>query len=349
MGKFTRREWRQIIITVGLTLLVLAFFFLPLPKYIEGPGEADNLKTFVSMPGHPDKHAGKYMITSVALSQARPVSYLYAKLNPIYSIESVDDVTGGQSNATYDKVQDFYMQSAINESIYTAYKAAHKSVKRQYLGIYVLSVDDKSPFAGTLRVGDTVTKVNGRHFNSMVGYQHYIQRQKVGQSATITYQHNGKTRHATRKLMRLPTKKAGIGITLTDNVKVTAKPKVTVDPGQIGGPSGGLMFSLQIYTQVTGKNLRHGQKIAGTGTVDGDGNVGEIGGIDKKIVAAKKAGATVFFAPYVKPSKLLLKYEEHHQTNYQLAKATAKKYAPNMKVVPVKTFSDAVKYLETHH
>jgi len=348
MWKLTRHQWRQVIGTLILAIAVLAFFFMPLPKYIEGPGEADNLKTFVKMPGHPDKDKGKYMITSVALAQARPATYLYAKMNSIYSIESVDAVTGGQSNATYDKVQNFYMQSAINESIYTAYKAAKKPVTRNYLGIYVLSVDQKSPFAKQLQVGDTVTKVNGRHFNSMVGYQQYIQRQKVGAKATITYRHNGKTHVATQKLMRLPTKKAGIGITLTDNVKVTAKPKVTVDAGNIGGPSGGLMFSLQIYTQATGQNLRHGKKVAGTGTIDANGNVGEIGGIDKKIVAAKRAGATVFFAPYVKPSKLLLKYEEQHMTNYQLAKKTAKKYAPNMKVVPVKSFDDAVHYLKTH-
>ncbi|WP_407886082.1 SepM family pheromone-processing serine protease [Levilactobacillus sp. N40-8-2] len=348
MWKLTRHQWRQVIGTLILAIAVLAFFFMPLPKYIEGPGEADNLKTFVKMPGHPDKDRGKYMITSVALAQARPATYLYAKMNSIYSIESVDAVTGGQSNATYDKVQDFYMQSAINESIYTAYKAAKKPVTRNYLGIYVLSVDQKSPFAKQLQVGDTVTKVNGHHFNAMAGYQQYIQRQKVGSKATITYQHNGKTRSVTKKLMRLPTKKAGIGITLTDNVKVTATPKVTVDAGNIGGPSGGLMFSLQIYTQVTGQNLRHGKKVAGTGTIDANGDVGEIGGIDKKIVAAKRAGATVFFAPYVKPSKLLLKYEEHHMTNYQLAKATAKKYAPNMKVVPVKSFDDAVHYLKTH-
>jgi len=348
MWKLTRHQWRQVIGTLILAIAVLAFFFMPLPKYIEGPGEADNLKTFVKMPGHPDKDKGKYMITSVALAQARPATYLYAKMNSIYSIESVDAVTGGQSNATYDKVQDFYMQSAINESIYTAYKAAKKPVTRNYLGIYVLSVDQKSPFAKQLQVGDTVTKVNGRHFNSMVGYQQYIQRQKVGAKATITYRHNGKTHAATQKLMRLPTKKAGIGITLTDNVKVTAKPKVTVDAGNIGGPSGGLMFSLQIYTQVTGQNLRRGKKVAGTGTIDANGDVGEIGGIDKKIVAAKRAGATVFFAPYVKPSKLLLKYEEQHMTNYQLAKKTAKKYAPNMKVVPVKSFDDAVHYLKTH-
>ncbi|WP_125546938.1 SepM family pheromone-processing serine protease [Levilactobacillus lindianensis] len=348
MFKLTGKQWRQVILTAVIAILVLAFFFLPLPKYIEGPGEADDLKTFVKMPGHPDKNNGKYMITAVAVAQARPVSYIYAKFNPYYSIEDVADVTGGQDNATYDRVQDFYMQSAINESIYTAYRAAKKPVTRQYLGIYVLSIAKNSPFAGKIKVGDTVTKVNGRHFDSMTGYQHYIQKQRVGQRATITYERQGKAHAATAKLMALPTKKAGIGITLTDNVKVKPNPKVTVDPGNIGGPSGGLMFSLQIYTQLMGQNLRHGQNIAGTGTIDADGNVGEIGGIDKKIVTAKRAGATVFFAPYVKPSKLLLKYEEQHMTNYQLAKATAKKYAPNMKVVPVQTFDDALKYLKTH-
>ncbi|MGX6429101.1 SepM family pheromone-processing serine protease [Levilactobacillus yonginensis] len=348
MRYWTRRQWRQLILLVTIGIAVLAFFFLPLPKYIEGPGEADDLKSFVKMPGHADTHKGKFMITSVMQSQATPATYLYASLHAYDTIESIDEATGGVSTATYDRVQDFYMQDAINESIYTAYKAANKTVKRTYLGIYVVSVDKTSPFAKALKVGDTVTKVNGRHFDSMVGYQKYIQKQKVGQKATITFKHKGKTKQATAKLMRLPTKKAGIGITLTDNVKVTAKPKVSIDAGNIGGPSGGLMFSLQVYTQVTGQNLRHGKKIAGTGTVDGDGNVGEIGGIDKKIIAAKRAGATVFFAPYVKPSKLLLKYEEHHQTNYQLAKSTAKKYAPNMKVVPVKNFNDAVHYLKTH-
>lgn len=118
--------------------------------------------------------------------------------------------------------------------------------------------------------------------------------------------------------------RAGIGILLTDNVKIHTKIPVKVDPGQLGGPSGGLMFSLQIYQQVSGENLRHGRKIAGTGTIAPDGSVGEIGGIDKKVIAAHKAGATIFFAPYVKPTKTILKYEEGHQTNYQLAKRRPK-------------------------
>ncbi len=81
--------------------------------------------------------------------------------------------------------------------------------------------------------------------------------------------------------------------------------------------------------------------------MNANGYVGEIGGIDKKIMAAKAAGSTVFFAPYVKPTKELLKYEEQHKTNYMLARDTAKKYAPKLKVIPVQTFDDAVNYLKS--
>ena len=43
--------------------------------------------------------------------------------------------------------------------------------------------------------------------------------------------------------------------------------------------------------------LRNGRIVAGTGTIDRDGNVGDIGGIDKKVVASAREGAAIFFAP----------------------------------------------------
>lgn len=329
-------------------LVALVLLFLPLNAYIESPGQADSLKSYVTIKNHPDKKSGSYMITSVYLQRARPVTYLWAKLNPHASIESTSDVTGGEDDATYNKVQNFYMQSAINEAISTAYKAAGQSVTKKYLGIYVLEVQKNSHFRKQIKVGDTITKVDGKHFNTAQGYQKYLTKRPKDSKVTVTYVRNGKARTATHSLVKLTTKRRGIGVSLTDNVKVTTKIPVKVNPGQLGGPSGGLMFSLQIYDQLTGDSLRQGRQIAGTGTINSDGTVGEIGGIDKKVIAAKKAGATIFFAPYVKPSKLLLKYEEQHKTNYQLAKATAKKYAPGMKVVPVKSFDDAIKYLKTH-
>lgn len=348
MNKQDKKVMRRILAAVFIVLFLGWFMFWPLNKYIESPGTADNLKTYVKIPGHPDRDKGCYMITSVYLQQARPASYLWALMTPHTTIESANDVTGGQSGQTYEKVQDFYMKSAINEAIAVAFKAAHQPYQKRYLGIYVLSVQPNSKFKGQIHTGDTITKVNNHHFSTAHGYQKYIGNQKVGTPLTVTYLHNGHQKTVTRKLVKLTNSRAGIGILLTDNTKVHTDIPVKVNPGQLGGPSGGLMFSLQIYQQITGHDLRHGRKIAGTGTINPDGTVGEIGGIDKKVIAAKKAGATILFAPYVKPTKLLLKYEEGHQTNYQMAKATAKKYAPHMKVVPVKTFQQAVDYLKTH-
>ena len=348
MKKEDKRILRRVFAAVAVVLFLGWFVFWPLNKYIESPGSADNLKSYVTIPGHPDKRKGSFMITSVYLQQARPVTYLWAKLTPNTTIESAQDVTGGQSGKTFDRVQDFYMRSAVNQAIAVAFKADHRSVKTDYLGIYVLQVQKNSKFKGKIRVGDTITKVNGHHFDTAHGYQKYIGKQKLGSPLTVTYLHNNKQRTATAPLVKITNSRVGIGIILTDNTKVHTTPKVSVDPGRLGGPSGGLMFALQIYQQISGRDLRHGQKIAGTGTINRDGTVGEIGGIDKKVVAAHRAGAKVFFAPYVKPSKLLLKYEEGHQTNYQMAKATAKKYAPGLKVIPVTSFKDAVNYLENH-
>lgn len=348
MKREDKKILRRVLSVVAVVIFLGWFIFWPLNKYIESPGTADNLRSYVTIPGHPDKQKGSFMITSVYLQRARPVTYLWAKLTPNTTIESAADVTGGQSGKTFDQVQNFYMQSAINQAIAVAFKKAHRTVKTEYLGIYVLQVQKDSKFKRKIKVGDTITKVNGRHFNTAHGYQKYIGKQRVGSPLTVTYTHNGKQRTATEPLVKITSSRAGIGIMLTDNTKVHTTPKVSVNPGQLGGPSGGLMFALQIYQQITGQDLRHGQKIAGTGTISADGTVGEIGGIDKKVVAAHHAGAKIFFAPYVKPSKLLLQYEEGHKTNYQMAKATAKKYAPGMKVVPVTSFNDAVRYLKNH-
>lgn len=341
---------RRIGIVLALVIVLGAFLFWPLNSYVETPGVAADLQSFVKIKGHPDRDKGSFMITAVSLRQATPASYLYAKAFPAYAtVESQEDVTGGQSGATFDRVQKFYMDSSINEAIAVAYKAAHQKVTRKYLGIYVLQVQKNSKFRHDIQVGDTITKVDGKHFNTAQGFQKYIAAKKVGTPLTVTYTRDGKTRTSTHKLVKLSaTNKPGIGIILTNNMKVKTDVPVKVNAGAYGGPSGGLMFSLQIYQQISGENLQRGRKIAGTGTISADGAVGEIGGIDKKIIAAHRAGAKIFFAPYIKPTKEILKYEEGHMTNYQLAKKTAKKYAPGMKVVPVTSFNQAVKYLRTH-
>lgn len=329
----------------GLILVgLLAFLFWPTNKFIETPGGASSLKSFVSIKDNSDTQKGSYMITYVQIQKATPIGLLKAKFDPHADIENAQDIMGGVDNDTYNKVQKFYMQNAINEAVAVGAKAAKIPVKANYVGIFITDISDKSKFKGALKVGDTVTKVDDKHFNNSLGYQQYLASKKPNDSVKITYLRNNKQQNVTRKLIDIG-KRAGLGIVLGDNVQIKTNPKIDINPGDIGGPSGGLMFSLQVYNQLTNSDMRDGRKIAGTGTINLNGDVGEIGGIDKKIIAAKKAGATVFFAPYVDVSKIDKKYL-NGPTNYQLAKKTAKKYAPNIKVVPVSNFDDALKYLQ---
>jgi PDZ domain-containing protein len=73
--------------------------------------------------------------------------------------------------------------------------------------------------------------------------------------------------------------------------------KISFKVDATGGPSGGLVFSIGLIELLTEVDLMQGRHIAGTGTIDSRGVVGPIGGINEKILSAKKVGATVFFAP----------------------------------------------------
>lgn len=125
----------------------------------------------------------------------------------------------------------------------------------------------------------------------------YVADLDLGSKVTIQEISNGKTKEVSGKIIELPNGKNGIGIGLVDHTKVSSDVDVTFDTSGVGGPSAGLMFTLDIYDQVNNEDLRKGRKIAGTGTIESDGSVGDIGGAGLKVVSAAKSGADIFFIP----------------------------------------------------
>lgn len=89
-----------------------------------------------------------------------------------------------------------------------------------------------------------------------------------------------------------------IGILLGNNEPIVEFPIVVdIDSQNIGGPSAGLMFTLQIMDQLTDDEITKGYRIAGTGTIRQDGTVGAIGGIRQKVYGAIDAGAFAVLVP----------------------------------------------------
>jgi PDZ domain-containing protein len=79
---------------------------------------------------------------------------------------------------------------------------------------------------------------------------------------------------------------------------VAIKPSdLEISLAKTGGPSGGLAFAIGIIELLTRENILQGKSVAVTGTIDGAGKVGSIGGVAEKILAAKKAGATLILVP----------------------------------------------------
>lgn len=329
-------------------LLGLAFFFFPLPKYIvESPGSAEDVGEMISVNGKKDKQKGELMLTTVRLRQATPYLFVRSKFDSTYQLEKKEDVMGNASNEEYLKLQDYYMTTSENAATAMALKKAHQPYHVKFEGIYVLDIAKESKFKSKLKVGDLITKFNHRTFETTDEAIEYIQKQKVGSKMTLTYRRGKKEAEVTAPLIKLKgTNQAGIGITLVTKSRIASKQKIEIEAGNIGGPSAGMMFTLQIYELLIGKNLTRGRAIAGTGEMLWDGTIGRIGGIEEKVVAAHEAGAEIFLAPNDEITKAMKKANPHIKTNYEEALAMAKKRHYKMKIIPVKTLNDAIQYLE---
>ncbi|MBB6629119.1 PDZ domain-containing protein [Nocardioides sp. KIGAM211] len=154
----------------------------------------------------------------------------------------------------------------------------------------VLSVVDGAPADGKLKVRDILQEVDGAKIASTDDLTKAID----GATGEITL---GVLRNGKPTTVRVtPGADGKIGIQFGLGYVFPFPVSVNIDPS-IGGPSAGLMFSLGIYDTLTPGSLTGGATVAGTGTIDGDGKVGPIGGIQQKIAGARNAGAQLFMVP----------------------------------------------------
>jgi len=335
-----------------IILAVVAFGFMyPMNYYIMKPGSAYNLTDYVDVKGGDKPGDGELSMMTVSMANAAPFTYAWAKMHKdTQEIMPTEQVLGeNESKDDYNERQLHLMTDSQFSAKYVAFKETGRTYKVKYNGIYVAQVVKNSAVDGILQVGDEVTHIDGIKTNKNATLTKYIAQKQKGDVIKVTFKRGDKTRTKKVTLKEIPDAdgRIGLGISFEESKSITTDPKVKIDSESIGGPSAGLMFTLEIIDQLTPGDLTKGYNIAGTGTMGEDGTVGRIGGIDKKVIAADKADVDIFFAPeddisVYKEIAPKLKIE----TNYDTAKATAKKIDSDMKIVPVKTVDDALDYLE---
>ncbi|EHR59799.1 YlbL family protein [Saccharomonospora cyanea] len=169
------------------------------------------------------------------------------------------------------------------------------------LGHPVVAVVDQvvgdSPAEGVLEPGDRIVKVDGREVADSDAVRDVLGGTRPGQTVSVTFQRGEEAeRTESVTLARHPNGAHGfLGIQPSDSAETSFDVEIALE--DVGGPSAGLMFALAIVDELTPGQLTGGEHVAGTGTIDSKGNVGAIGGIPFKLVAAREAGATAFLVP----------------------------------------------------
>jgi PDZ domain-containing protein len=292
------------LLVTGLLIVALAAIglALPVPFVALQPGPTTNTlgsyegKQLITIAGdrktYPVK--GKLLLTTVSeqpqLSLISAVRLWLSAHNAVVPEELVNP--SGQSQQQQQRQGEQDMQASQDDATTAAL---------HYLKIpeepTVATVEKGQPAFGKLQKGDVLISVNGAKVGDSVDLRAAVRKVKPGDSVTIAYRRGGKDASVTLKTASSKDESgatvAVIGITLNDKRPFT----VTIGLKGVGGPSAGLMFALGIIERLQPADLTGGATIAGTGEIEPDGTVDPIGGIQQKLVGARKAGATIFLVP----------------------------------------------------
>lgn len=202
-------------------------------------------------------------------------------------------------------------------------------VKATPLGAEVVLVLPDSPAEGKLQPGDVIVGAHGERVRSPDDLRDVMEGQSPGDPVELEVRRAGQVRTIEVGTRPDPedAARAVVGVLVEPVADIDLPLDIRIDAGDVGGPSAGLAFALDVVDEL-GRDIDRGRKIAATGELDLDGNVGAIGGIEQKAAGARLIDADVFVVP-----------EENA--------VEARQHADGLEVIAVSTFEEALAALAT--
>ena len=316
-------------IILGFIVLIVLMTF-KLPYYISAPGGLINTSSRIDITSDFKMKGSLNMAYVTEIDGIIPM-LIVAFFNPNWDVESEAEVTTGSESIDDVRFRNkLLLEEANDTALLVAYDNSDISYKKENSKTYVTYVDDLAKT--NLEVGDQIIEVDGNKIKDKQEIYDTLMTKNVKDKVKIKVLNNGKEKEKYAKLINV-NGKAKIGILATENFDLKSDYNIDLTfKGTESGSSGGLMMTLTVYSYLNKIDLTHGKTIVGTGTIDNDGNVGEISGVKYKLIGAYKKGADIFLVP--------------RGENYKEAKKVKKEKGYDITLVPVSTFKEALTYLE---
>lgn len=292
----------------ALLTFVASFFtlaLLPTPYLIERPGPTYNVlgqvdgspvidvvneESFeskgrldiltVSILGNPDRTPSWLEVMLAWMDGSQKVVPVEAIYPPNRSTEEVQ----AESSAMMEVSQQDAIAAALSNLGYSSPRE-----------IYIAEVQSGAAASGKLIAGDFVMSVDGKELKDIDELRGIVSSWTEQKPLTVSVLREGKAVSA--EISPIKDDEGAYRLGILVGYKYDFPVEVKLQLGEVGGPSGGMMFALGIIDRLTPGDLTGGLHVAGTGTIDELGQVGPIGGALQKMHGAKRAGAVAFLVP----------------------------------------------------
>ena len=323
---------RIIGILAGVLLITIGVLYLaPSDDYILLPDRAHPVAPLVKVQGgHEPAGAGQIFFVDVFERRASELESLFPWIHRGSTLVPAKLlVPPGETDKSAREADLRAMKVSQQIAAAVALRKLGYHVTATPAGVLVDAVETGSHAAGVLKPGDVIVAVGGVPTPTIAGLRKQITKLKPGDIATLSVRRGGSTQTLRIRTVADPLDKsrAIVGFSPDQAANIKLPVKVQIDAGNVGGPSAGLAFTLQVLEEL-GRDVAHGYKVAATGQIELNGAVTAIGGVKQKTYGVKKSGADVFLVP----------------VDGGNAK-TARRYAHGLRIIPVTNFAQALRAL----
>ena len=286
LKKFIKEYYKNIIF---FTILYILFMF-PLNLYIITGGGIMEVSDRIIVEDA-NKSKGSLNLSYVSEIKATIATYLLSYVIKDWERVKVSDYTYSD-NEDMDDVEfrgKIDLLNSNNNALKNAFDEAGKKYSVSDTSLYVYYVEKNCP--NKFRVGDKVVELDGVKIKSTDEYKDIISSHNQSDVVDVVVERNNKRKKIKTTIYENDGKLI-TGVYISTVYKYKTYPKVQFAfKNSESGPSGGLVETLDIYNKITKKDITNGLKIVGTGEIEEDGSITEIGGVKYKLLGAEKEKA----------------------------------------------------------